>query len=199
MSGTGTVVVQTSSTGPANAPTGGAFGTGTLALGATKMRGLPTADITIGNAITFSDNPTFGISKGGAGTLLLSGTSTYNGATSVSAGTLYVTGSLANSAVTIEDNAALGGAGVVASVTFEGGSRFDIFEAIANTAALTSNAISFSTTGFGIDNLVFNGSAVDWSTITNGTYTHPPPQDRPGGGSLNPAPRPSHPNHPARP
>jgi autotransporter-associated beta strand protein len=59
MSGTGDLVVQTSSTGPANAPTAGAFGTGTLSIGATRMRAVTTADITIGNAVTFSDNPTF--------------------------------------------------------------------------------------------------------------------------------------------
>jgi autotransporter-associated beta strand protein len=59
MSSTGIVVVQTSSTGPANALTSGPFGTGTLTLGATKMRGVNTQDINIGNAITFSDDPTF--------------------------------------------------------------------------------------------------------------------------------------------
>ncbi|MCU0781832.1 MAG: autotransporter-associated beta strand repeat-containing protein [Akkermansiaceae bacterium] len=59
MSGTGIVIVETSSTGPANAPTSGPFGTGTLTLGATKMQGWTTSDITIGNAITFSNNPTF--------------------------------------------------------------------------------------------------------------------------------------------
>lgn len=59
MSGTGVLVVSTSSSGPANAPTDGAFGTGTLAIGATKMRAVDSADITIGNAITFTDNPTF--------------------------------------------------------------------------------------------------------------------------------------------
>lgn len=59
MSGTGAVQVNTSSTGPANAPTDGAFGTGTLTIGATKMRAATTADITVGNPITFSGNPTF--------------------------------------------------------------------------------------------------------------------------------------------
>jgi fibronectin-binding autotransporter adhesin len=59
MSGTGVLQVNTSSTGPANAPTNGAFGTGTLTIGATKMRAATTADITVGNPITFSNNPTF--------------------------------------------------------------------------------------------------------------------------------------------
>jgi autotransporter-associated beta strand protein len=59
MSGTGVLVVTTSSTGPANAPTDGPFGTDILTLGATKMRGGNVTPITIGNPILFSDNPTF--------------------------------------------------------------------------------------------------------------------------------------------
>jgi autotransporter-associated beta strand protein len=218
MSGTGDLVVQTSSTGPANAPTAGAFGTGTLSIGATRMRAVTTADITIGNAITFTGNPTFttagsekslifsgdaslgatrtltvetgstvntafvefsgdisgagsGITKEGAGTLRLSGNSSYTGATVVSAGKLVVNGNISTSiSLTVEAGATLGGDGTVASVTFEGGSHFDIFNAIT-TVPLNSTSIAFSTTGFGIDSLVYGGSAVDWSTISDGTYT----------------------------
>jgi len=43
---------------------------------------------------------TGGLAKIGVGTLTLSGTSTYSGATAVNAGTLMVSGSIANSAVT---------------------------------------------------------------------------------------------------
>lgn len=59
MSGTGVVGVQTSSTGPANAPDNGAFGKGTLSIGATQMRAGTAGDITIGNPVTFTGNPTF--------------------------------------------------------------------------------------------------------------------------------------------
>jgi autotransporter-associated beta strand protein len=58
VAGAGSVIANISSTGPANAPTDGAFGTGTLSIGATRMRA-GGADTTIGNAITFIDNPTF--------------------------------------------------------------------------------------------------------------------------------------------
>ena len=59
MSGTGNIVVSTNSSGPANAPTAGPFGTGTLRIGATRLRSTTSADITVGNAIVFSGDPTF--------------------------------------------------------------------------------------------------------------------------------------------
>jgi autotransporter-associated beta strand protein len=155
MSGTGIVEVRTSSIGPANATTSGAFGTGTLSIGATQMRADITADITIGNAITFTANPTFttvdsekslifsgnaslgatrtltvqtgstvataaveisgeisgsgfGIDKQGAGRLVLSGTNTYSGATTVSAGTLVLQGGSQASPITVQNGATLG-------------------------------------------------------------------------------------------
>jgi autotransporter-associated beta strand protein len=59
--------------------------------------------------------------KAGAGTLRLSGSSTYTGTTTVSAGTLLIDGSLGNSAVTVNPAAMIGGSGVIAgSVTVEG-------------------------------------------------------------------------------
>jgi autotransporter-associated beta strand protein len=144
MSGTGILLPTISSTGPANAPTDGPFGTGTLSIGATKMRGGTTTATIIGNAITFIDNPTFttvaveksliftgnvslgatrtltveigstvatealefsgqisgsgfGITKAGAGNLVLSGINTYTGDTIVNSGVLTLTGaSIAN-------------------------------------------------------------------------------------------------------
>ena len=62
---------------------------------------------TAGNQITGAAT----LSKSGAGTLLLYGTNTYSGATTVSAGKLLVNGSLANSAVTVGNGGTLGGTG----------------------------------------------------------------------------------------
>jgi autotransporter-associated beta strand protein len=218
MTGSGVVIVQANSVFTGPTLTSGAFGTGTLSIGATKMRARnSTGDITVGNAITFTDNPTFatttteesliftgnaslgatrtltvdigstvvtealefsgqisgsgfGITKEGAGNLVLSGINTYDGATLVNAGTLFATGLLASD-VSVSDAATLGGGGTVGAVSFAGGSFFDIALAIGGNALDSTATISFSSAGFGIDNLVFNGAAVDWSTIVNNTYT----------------------------
>lgn len=53
----------------------------------------------------------------GGGTLTLSGNSVFNGLTTVSSGRLNVTGSLASSAITVQNGAVLGGSGVVGSLT----------------------------------------------------------------------------------
>jgi hypothetical protein len=103
---------------------------------------------------------------------ILSGSNTYTGATNFNQGTLVVNGNISTSILTtVGDNATLAGGGTVGDITFAGGSFFDIFDAVDNTDSLASTSITFSTTGFGIDNLVFQGLAVDWSSIANGTYT----------------------------
>jgi autotransporter-associated beta strand protein len=142
MTGNGVVIAQANSVFTGTTLTSGAFGTGTLSIGATKMRGVTSGNITIGNAISFTDNPTFttqanekslifsgdatlganrtltvetgstvasaavefsgeisgeisgsgfGITKEGAGNLVLSGTNIYDGLTTVSTGTLLTT------------------------------------------------------------------------------------------------------------
>jgi autotransporter-associated beta strand protein len=111
-----------------------------------------------------------GFTKQGDGKLTLSGTNTYDGATLVSAGTLFVTGSL-TSDVTVSDAATFGGGGTVQAISFGGGSFLDIFLAVNSLDSLASSTISFAGAGFGIDNLVSQGAAVDWNTVLNGNYT----------------------------
>ena len=109
-----------------------------------------------------------GINKTGEGAWTLSGANTYSGATMVSAGTLFVTGSLASD-VAVNANATLGGGGTVGALSFDGGSYFDIFDAISGNP-LDSITIGIGSAGFGIDNLVSQGASVNWGAIADGTY-----------------------------
>ncbi len=87
-------------------------GAGTIALG--------NATLSAGDAdsSTFSGviGGTGGLTKAGSGTLTLAGANTYTGVTTVGAGTLAVTGSLA-SPVTVQSGGRLQGSGTVASLT----------------------------------------------------------------------------------
>ena len=116
------------------APSGGlAFGGGTLqALASftsnrtvTLNAGGGTVD-TNGNTVTLAGTigGPGGLTKIGAGTLALSNANTYTGATAVTAGTLIVNGSIANSAVTVNSGATLAGTGTVGATTIQSGGTF---------------------------------------------------------------------------
>jgi autotransporter-associated beta strand protein/T5SS/PEP-CTERM-associated repeat protein len=61
------------------------------------------------------------LSKAGAGTLTLTGNSSYTGATTVSAGTLSVNGSIASSALTVNAGGTIGGNGIIGNTSINGG------------------------------------------------------------------------------
>jgi autotransporter-associated beta strand protein len=177
-SAAGTAVVLNLATG-ANTTVGSLSGTI-----ATPTSGTNTATINTQSTRTFTVNQTtngtyagvisgagsFALGSLSNSALTLSGTNTYTGATLVSAGTLLVSGSL-TSDVTVSDAATVGGGGTVDDLVMGGGSLFDMFEAVTNSNSLAATTISFAAAGFGIDNLVYNGAAVDWGTISTGTYT----------------------------
>ena len=74
-------------------------------------------DTTVANLISGTGS----LVKTGAGNMTLSASNTYNGATRVAEGGLVVNGSIASSAVTVQNSGLLGGSGTVGSLTIESG------------------------------------------------------------------------------
>jgi autotransporter-associated beta strand protein len=158
-------IIDSSGTGAVNFTNIGNMGfsatTGNRTL---TLTGTNTGDNTIAAAI--NDYLTVNITslaKTGDGTWVLGGASTYTGATSVSAGTLLVNGSLGNSAVTV-DGGAFGGSGAIGSTLDLLSGKFhvaDLFDALQVADTLTLYA------GFGIDDL----AGITWESVDNGTYT----------------------------
>jgi autotransporter-associated beta strand protein/T5SS/PEP-CTERM-associated repeat protein len=83
------------------------------------------------------------LSKAGTGTLILTGNSSYSGATTVNAGALVVNGSIANSAVTVNSGATLGGTGIVGTTTINSGGTFAPGTAGAPAAMTVQGNLAF--------------------------------------------------------
>lgn len=128
------------------------FSSATPSIGSLASSGAGTSSVVLGNTTTSSattlsiggngTSTTFGgsisdgtgtnvaavgnVTKAGAGSLTFTGVNTYTGATAVSAGSLFVNGSLGNTAVTVASGATFGGVGGsiglgAASVTINSG------------------------------------------------------------------------------
>jgi autotransporter-associated beta strand protein len=98
-----------------------------------------------------------GITKAGAGTLVLSGANTYTGNTTVSAGTLLVNGSLATGAVNVGAGCYLGGAGTIGGNT-----------TVSNGAVLIPGTIgTYGTLAFGASLTLAPGATVNFDLGTN--------------------------------
>ncbi len=168
--------------------TSGASATGTIEAsggGLMKFQGtfsastgskiLALAGTTRGEFASVINNGTSGtvaVSKSGGGTWTLSGTNTYTGTTSVSAGTLVINGdnSLATGAVTVASGATLGGSGTVGGATTISGihapgnspgtQTFNSSLTYATGSTFSWELASATTAGPGInfDSVVVNGA-----------------------------------------
>ncbi len=172
-------------------------GTSTYGRGVTIETGGATFEATAGNTWTFdntgdgniafvyNDNPslafagdgsfvfnksfsgTGALTKSGSGMLTLPAACTHTGNTSVTGGTLAVTGSLGNTAVTVASGATLSGNGNIGgAVTIEAGATHRLAVAASPAAQVTrliSGALNLSATG---DILSLTAA----STPANGTY-----------------------------
>ena len=127
-------------------------------------------------AISASISGNGGITKTGAGTLTLSNTNTYTGATIVNAGTLLVNGSQSASAVTVNRGAILGGTnGTVGTISVAEGGTVSPGAASAGSGILNSGNVSFvETAAYNVNlNGTTVGSAYDELNVT-GTVTIDP-------------------------
>lgn len=123
-----------------------------------------------------SSQPNFAFTKSGTGTLVLSGANNHTGATTVSAGTLLINGSLSNSATTVASGGTLGGTGTINTLTTiqSGGilSPGDTVGTLTFTNGLTldSGAVLNFDLGTTSDLVVVNGGFLTGPSSGNVTF-----------------------------
>jgi fibronectin-binding autotransporter adhesin len=133
--------------------------TGPVTLTATHTLTVTSTGLTTFSGVISQSGGSFGLTKGGSGTLILSGDNTYTGTTNVLGGTLVVNGNQAGSAVSVGSQATLAGSGNVGAVTVAYGGTVE--PGLSSTAAVLSSG-----------NLVFkSGSA--FNVVLGGTTPGP--------------------------
>ena len=133
--------------------------------GSLTLQGTATGDTTIGANI--DSNVTSVTQNSATSRLILSGTNTYTGATTVNAGTLAVNGSLANTTTTVGNGGTLQGSGSTGgSVTVQGGGRIASGNSIESLATGALNLEGGSTFAYEMNNDATVGVAGDLTAVT---------------------------------
>jgi len=170
--GTGTLVLTGS-----NTYTGGTTISGGTLIGSTSSL---SGDVTNQASLVFDQGSagqftgaisgTGSLTKSGAGNLVLTGTSTYVGSTTVDAGRLSVNGSIAASLVEIKTGAELGGSGTVGGIIARSGSTLAPGNSIG-TLNVSGNATldSGSTYSVEVDDLGSSDKLAATGTVTIGS------------------------------
>ncbi|SEE58064.1 autotransporter-associated beta strand repeat-containing protein [Rhizobiales bacterium GAS188] len=130
----------------------------------------PTID-TGSNTVTLSGviSGTGGLTKIGSGSLDLTATNRYSGATLVSAGTLVIDGSIANSTVTVANGASLGGKGMIGGLTVQGGSTIAPGAVTPFTTLNVSGNVTFASGSTFLVNV--NATGLNDKLVTGGQAT----------------------------
>ena len=149
---------------------------GALSGSTTSLRGAITNNGTV--IFSQSTNGTYagvlsgaggGLTKSGTGTVTMTAANTFSGPTTITAGRLLVNGTNANSAVTINTNASLGGSGQVGDLTVSG-----LLAPGNSVGSLSAGNTIFNTNGsFQLEIFDFTGTAgTGWDLLTvNGDLT----------------------------
>jgi len=168
---------------PYTGPTTISAGTLQMGNGGTGGSLGPSSSISVGSGATFAINRSNtanqassgggfraisgagGFTQMGSGTTNLTLNNTYTGPTSVLGGALNITGTLANTAITVSSAAILAGTGTTAgTISFESGSKF-LFNAASPLNV--GGAVTFVDPGtFGVDDIIGLNS-----NVAEGTYT----------------------------
>ena len=141
----------------------GTINKGTWDTAVTLTIGVNDGSGNFNGAITQPVGTPLALVKEGSGTQTLSGSNTYTGVTTVSAGTLLVNGTLGASSVTVNGGAFGGNGTVGGTLTLNLGSLLHVVD-LTDALQVAGTVNLFA--GFGVDDL----SGLDWGSVVGGTY-----------------------------
>jgi fibronectin-binding autotransporter adhesin len=129
--------------------------TGPVTLTATHTLTVTSTGLTTFSGVISQSGGSFGLTKGGSGTLILSGNNTYTGTTNIIDGILVVNGTQAGSPVAVGNQTTLAGSGTVGAITVGYGGTVE--PGLSSSAAVLSSG-----------NVVFNSGSA-FNVVLGGT------------------------------